>query len=383
MEGTPKKHGWGIFWFLTAGTLKWVRYLVCIAGLLSCSNAFGKDVEYARFPSLTSSLNLGANQEFCGEKVPLKRREIKERFEKEMLLSLWNRAQVILWLKRSHRYLPHIEKALQENGLPDDLKYVAVAESALRPHAGSIKGAIGFWQFMKHTGRKYRLIINEGVDERRNLFASTGAAILYLKDLYGKFGSWTLAVAAYNMGEGGLEAEILEQQTDDYYSLYLSLETQRFLFRILSIKLILSAPERYGFRLSKDDYYPALTFDRVQVECPRKVPIQVVAKAARTGFKVIKDLNPEIRGHDLASGSHQILVPKGAAVGFQERYSRLAQRFLSDRKQRIYTVRKGDNLSSIAERFEIPVAVLIISNQIDPKLPIHPGDRLVIYPKDK
>ena len=330
-------------------------------------------------PSLISSLKFAIPSNFCGESVPMRNAEVRERFEKEFLLSLWDRAQVILWLKRSRRYLPYIENMLKKSGLPDDLKYVAVAESALRPHAGSRKGAIGFWQFMRQTGQEYGLTINRRIDERRNLFASTRAAIKYFKDLHKEFGSWTLAVAAYNMGEKGLMSEILEQQTDDFYQLYLPLETQRFLFRILSVKLILSEPAKFGFKLRNDDYYPPFLFDRVTVKSRGNVPIRVVAQAAKTHFKVIKDLNPEIRGHYLASGTHEILVPKGASAGFQQRFERLLKAFSSSKNKRIYIVRKGDNLSSIAEKFNIPLAALIIWNRIDLNRPIHPGDRIIIY----
>ena len=360
---------------------KWIFYFLLCQVLLFCSSALGATSEpVIPSESLISSLSLAAPHAFCGETVPMDNREVKERFEKEFLLSLWNRPQVVLWLKRSKRYLPYIEKMLKENGLPDDLKYVAVAESALRPHAGSKKGAMGFWQFMRQTGRKHGLTINSRIDERRNLFASTGAAIRYFKDLHEEFGSWTLAAAAYNMGEKGLMSEILEQQIDDYYQLYLPLETQRFLFRILSIKIILSEPERFGFKLQKDDYYRPLAFDKVRVKSVGEVPIRIVAEAAKTHFKVIKDLNPEIRGHYLASGTHEIHVPKGASTGFQKRLKLLVKRSSLGQNERIYVVRKGDNLSSIAEKFNIPLAALIIWNRIDLKHPIHPGDRIIVHP---
>lgn len=358
---------------------KWIFYFFLYLALLFCSSAFGEaSGPISSSPSLISSLKLAAPLTFCGEPVPIDNREVKERFEKEFLLSLWDRAQVVLWLKRSKRYLPHIEKMLKKNGLPDDLKYVAVAESALRPHAGSRKGAMGFWQFMRQTGRQYGLTINSRIDERRNLFASTGAAIKYFKDLHEEFGAWTLAAAAYNMGEKGLMSEILEQQTDDYYQLYLPLETQRFLFRILSIKVILSEPEKFGFKLQKDDYYRPLAFDKVRVKSVGEVPIRIVAEAAKTRFKVIKDFNPEIRGHYFASGTHEILVPKGASTGFQKRLKLLVKRFSLGQNERIYVVRKGDNLSAIAEKFNIPLAALIIWNRIDLKQPIHPGDRIIV-----
>lgn len=343
------------------------------------SNVYAESLGSADFPSLVSSLRVATPIEFCGEEVPLKDQEIRERFEKELLLSLWDRPQVILWLKRSKRYLPYIEQLLKENGMPDDLKYVAVAESALRPHVGSPKGAMGFWQFTAGTGRKHGLAITEDIDERRNIFASTQAAIRYFKELHSTFESWTLAVAAFNMGEEGLMTEIIEQDTKDYYQLYLPLETQRFIFRIISVKLILNNPGEYGFHLAEKDYYPPLTFDRIQIICLQNTPIRIIAKAAKTQFKVIKDLNPEIRGYYLTSGNHNILIPKGASDGFQERFRSYIEKYQAAKKERVYIVKKGDNLSSIAEKFDIPLATLAIWNHIDLRQPIHAGDRLIIY----
>jgi len=343
--------------------------------------SYAETLKPADFPSLVASLRIDTPLDFCGEQVPMDRQEIRERLEKELLLTLWDRAQVILWLKRSRRYLPHIEKMLEKNGMPEDLKYLAIAESALRAHAGSRKGAIGFWQFLAGTGRKYGLVVNRYIDERRNIFASTAAAIKYLKKLYEELGSWTLAAAAYNMGEEGLRAEIMEQNTDNYYYLYLPLETQRYVFRILSVKLIFSDPDKYVFLLSDNDYYPPLTFDRIQVDCFKAVPIRIIGRAAKTSFKVVKDLNPEIRGHFLARGRHTILIPKGMSKGFEARYKQYVKEFFAAQKESVYIVKKGDNLSSIAERFEVPLQALLIWNRLNLKSPIHPGDRLIIHPK--
>jgi len=350
--------------------------------LFFVSTAHGAEPKENRFPSLISSLRIATPLTFCGEKVSIEIQNIRERLEKELLLTLWDRPQVILWLKRSSRYLPIIEKMLKKNKIPEDLKYVAIAESALRPHVSSKRGAIGFWQFVRQTGIKYGLTINEYVDERRNLLASTQAAIRYFEELHQQFGSWTLAVAAYNMGEEGLMAEILEQETDVYYSLYLPIETQRFIFRVISTKLIFSNPEKYGFFLSEQDYYPPLEFDRINLNCSQDVPIRIIASAAKTHFKVIKDFNPEIRGHYLTKGGHHILIPKGSAKGFHSRYQDLLKDWVVSKKEFVYIVKQGDNLSSIAERFDIPLAALIIWNKIDLKAHIHPGDRLVIYSKE-
>ena len=363
-------------------SIKRIIVILLWIGVLFWSHAHGQTEDPTDRPSLISSLHIPAPVEFCGERVPIERQQVRERFEKELLLSLWDRPQVILWLKRSRRYMPTIEQMLKENGLPEDLKYVAVAESALRPHVRSRRGATGFWQFITSTGRKYGLIINRNVDERRNLFASTRAAIQYFKDLHKIFGSWTLAVAAFNMGEDGLMTEMMEQDSKDYYVLYLPLETQRFIFRILSVKMIFADPERFGFKLNDEDYYPPLTFDKVEVTCEREMPIRVIAKAARTHFKVIKDLNPEVRGHYLTKGNHRILVPKGASEGFEARYQSAAKDHLSNEKERLYVVKEGDNLSNIAERFDVPLTSLIIWNRLNPRRHIYPGQRLVIYPNN-
>ena len=345
--------------------------------------AFGASIQPVELVSLVSSIKDIDNLLFCGERVPLENLEVRERFEKELLLSIWDRPQVILLLKRSRRYLPSIEKMLRENGMPGDLKYLAIAESALRPHAGSRKGAVGFWQFLEDTGQKYGLIINDNIDERRNLFASTKAAIKYFKALYQSMGAWTLAVAAYNMGEEGLQAEMMVQHTRDYYRLYLPLETQRFIFRILSVKLIFLDPAKFGFNLNDDDYYPPLEFDRISIDCFQEIPVSLIARASRTDFKMIKDLNPEIRGHYLTEGSHTVLIPKGARREFHTRYKKLVKDYQADKTDRIYIIKEGDNLSSIAQKFDVPLAVLIIWNRIDLNEPIHPGDRLIIYPGDK
>lgn len=322
-----------------------------------------------------------SNLDFCGEPVPLHEPDIRERLEKELLLSVWDRPQVILWLKRYPRYMPHIEAVLKENGLPDDFKYMAVIESALRPHAGSRKGAIGFWQFMSDTARRYGLRVDRRIDERRNLFASTRAAAEYIKDLYALNNSWTLSAAAYNMGEEGIEAEMLVQGVSDFYHLYLPLETQRFVFRILSAKLILTQPEQYGFFLEDGDAYPLLRFHRADIECFDDVPIRVIADAAGTRFKVIKDMNPEIRGHFLVSGSHTIRIPLDAKEGFDARLAKGIEAYAKNQNERVYVVKEGDNLSSIAQKFQVPLQALLIWNRIDLREPIHPGDLLIIHPR--
>ena len=362
-----------------------MKYIFCFlliaAMAASAILSEGSEItEPGEFPPLISHVRISGPLDFCGETVELENQDVRERLEKELLLTLWNRPQVVLWIKRSGRYLPIIEKMLQDNNMPQDLKYIAIIESALRPHAGSAKGAVGFWQFIESTGRKYGLTINAEKDERRNIFRSTEAAITYFMELYELLGSWTLSAAAYNMGEQGLLSEILAQKISNYYHLYLPLETQRYVLRAISAKIILTAPEAYGFRFTNADLYPPLQFDRIRLTCFQETPISIVAQAANTHFKKIKDLNPEIRGHFLAAGSHWLLVPSGATNGFQARFKKLVNQWLAENQERVYVVREGDNLSAIADRFNVPLPALIIWNRLENKKHIYPGDRLVIYP---
>jgi LysM domain./Transglycosylase SLT domain. len=329
--------------------------------------------------SLINALKISEPLTFCNEPVPLSDPDVKERLERELLLSLDNSDDVILWLKRANRYFPHIEKVLKNNSLPDDLKYIAIAESALKPLAASNKGAVGFWQFIESTGTKYGMKINNDIDERRNFFISTEAAIAYLQDLHALFDSWTLAAAAYNMGEEGLKTEMLVQKVNNYYQLYLNQETQRYVFRILAAKIILSNPEKYGFYLTEEDLYKPVQFDRIEITANQPVPLYIIAQAAKTYFKVIKDLNPHIRNYYLPAGRHNLLIPKGAASGFSERYENLLKQWSDEKEKSVYTVKKGDNLSTIAKRFNVSVKAIMIWNGISNAKDVSSGDNLFIF----
>ena len=331
------------------------------------------------FSALIQAARIRGPLDFCGEPVPLEDPDVRERMEREILAVLADPHQVILWIKRSRQYLTPIEETLRKHHLPDDLKYVSIAESALRPHAGSSKGAMGFWQFIESTGRKYGLRVDSEKDERRNLSNSTDAAIAYLRELRDMFGSWTLAAAAYNMGENGLRSDIRQQNIRDYYRLYLPLETQRYVFRILTAKLILKNPERYGFRLEPGDIYPPVASEPVTLETDREISLLTVAQAADSYVKLIKDLNPEIRGYGLMPGRHALLVPKGSAGRFHQRLSELIKEMPEKRGEVVYVVKEGDTLSGIAERHRVSVSDVRTWNRLDSKKQIQPGMRLTIF----
>ncbi|MEW6613883.1 MAG: transglycosylase SLT domain-containing protein [Thermodesulfobacteriota bacterium] len=258
----------------------------------------------------------------CNETVPLDNQSVWEMLDREFVVSVGNIPQVVMWLKRSKRYFPYIEARLTKKGLPEDLKYLAVIESSLIKYSYSAKGAAGSWQFVDGTAKRYNLRVNEWFDDRLNFSKSTDAAIDYLSYLYETFDSWALAFAAYNCGENRIKKEIREQGVNNYYKLNLPLETERFVFRILAAKIILSNPENYGFDLDEDEYYNPTEFDEVWVDIPFNVHIRVIAEAANSFFKEIKELNPEIRGYYLPPGKHLIRIPKGNSGLFTENFKR-------------------------------------------------------------
>ncbi|MDY0376039.1 MAG: transglycosylase SLT domain-containing protein [Desulfobacterium sp.] len=359
---------------------RWVVFFAVLPLFCPCP-ANGLDSPDRVIPSLVESVRFSDPFFFCEDKVPVEDFDVRERLEKEVLLALWDRAQVVLWLKRASRYFPHIESVLKQEGLPDDLKYIAVIESGLRPHAGSSMGAIGFWQFMRSTGKNHGLRVDSMVDERRNIFTSTRAACQYLKNLKEMFGSWSLAAAAYNMGENGLAAEIKKQGTADYYSLYLPLETQGYVLKIVAAKEIMKNPEKYGFVLSGEDYYPQISFDRIEMVLDYEIPVAVIAQAARTSFKEIKDLNPDIRGDFVSEGKRTILIPAQRSEEFSSRLPGLVKAWKEKSGTALHVVKKGDSLSTIAQQYQMSLGELLRLNNLTLSSLIHPGDRLKVDSK--
>ncbi len=280
---------------------------VCAAILFAGTVALAREdaLPVYRDVAVPDSLSL------CGEAVPLGISVVHEMLDRELTISAWDQAQVFMWIKRAGRVFPVIEKRLAELGMPDDLKYLAVAESALLPYVESNKAAVGAWQIIEETGVRNGLRKEELVDERYGLESSTGAALRYLQKLHREFGCWTLALAAYNCGEARLRREIDIQKVADYYRLNLPLETERFVFRIAAIKLILQNPQRYGYEIPKEHLYRPIKCDVISVQLEHPVHITDVARGIGTDFKIVKELNPELTGYQLPSGSYTLKVPEG------------------------------------------------------------------------
>ena len=247
---------------------------------------------------------------FAGERVPLQDTDVRERLDREIHVNTYWHSNMLLMIKKANRFFSEIEPLLKKYNLPDDFKYLAVAESGL-DNVTSHAGASGFWQFMKATGKEYGLEINNYVDERYNLELATKVAAQYLINSKELFGSWTNAAAAYNAGNAGITKQMKRQDATDYYSLLLNSETGRYVFRILAFKEILSNPEKYGFYVDQEDLYQAIPTKTIIVN----TPVQDFAKFAKQqgiNYKILKIHNPWLRDTYLKNASgkaYSIKIP--------------------------------------------------------------------------
>lgn len=261
-------------------------------------------------PVLPSNLN------FSGEIIPIHNYDVKESLDNEMLANTFWHSQMIRFLKRANRYFPIIEPILKKNNIPDDFKYLAVAESALTNVVSPAK-ATGFWQILNKTGKEFGLVINKEVDERYDLEKSTQAACNYLNQSYKKFGNWTLVAASYNMGMGGLSRSLKKQEVNNYYDLLLNSETARYVYRIVAIKTIMEHPEAYGYNIRKKDLYPTIPVEKIRVD---STITDLTAWSFKQGvnYKILKNLNPWLRKPYLTNSEKRIYQIRIPVKGFRE-----------------------------------------------------------------
>jgi hypothetical protein len=245
---------------------------------------------------------------FVDEMVPLKQKDVRERIDREFLVNTYWQSNALLLIKRSHKYFPLIEKILKDNNVPDDFKYLAVAESGLQ-NITSPAGAKGFWQIMKKTGKELGLEINDEVDERYNLEKATEAACKYLKKAKEKYGSWTLAAASYNAGMNKISSALKQQKVNNYYDLLLNDETARYIPRIIAIKHILSNPKDYGFVFSNKDLYTPYEYYQVAVDSTVTDWADFAQKMNIT-YKELKLLNPWLRSNQLTNKNKKTYLIK-------------------------------------------------------------------------
>lgn len=253
-----------------------------------------------------------AKLSFAGEEVPLGNFDVMESLDRELLVNTYFHSQTIRFIKLAPRFFEIIEPILKEHNIPDDFKYLALAESGFDLKALSPAGAAGIWQLMKGTARDYGLEVTDQVDERYHLEKATVAACAYLHESYERYGNWTTVAASYNAGRKGIDREVERQKENHYYDLLLNEETSRYVFRILALKAIMEAPEKYGFSLKKNDLYPPFEVNIVAIEHGVD-NFADFAKNYGINYKLLKYFNPWLRDTFLSNNTgklYEIKIPQ-------------------------------------------------------------------------
>ena len=310
-------------------SIKYLRVLVLLSILIIVIESYKlltsfrdpekKEIFKKNIPKIVNvrSFEMPLRTYFAGEEVPTHYFDVKESLDKELLRVAYWHSQTALYMKRATRYFPIIEKILSENNIPDDFKYLAIAESGLDAQALSYKKAKGYWQFLKKTAKYYGLEVNKEVDERCDIEKSTKAACKYFKDAYRKFGTWSLVAASYNRGMGGINRQLKAQNVDDYYDLRLNTETSRYLFNIVSLKLVISYPENFGFFIDEKDKYKPLPTYPIKINGGIKNLVKFAEKYS-TNYKIIRKLNPWLRQKYLTNSKKKEYVIKIPRKGFRD-----------------------------------------------------------------
>ena len=283
---------------------------MCICFLtLSSSSCAQRSVNFLQSSTLQQSMSpppIPSVVTFCGEMVPMEYFDVRESLRREMnSLSYWH-SSMIYTMQLAGRYLEIIENLLKECEVPDDIKYLCIAESNLQNVVSPAKAA-GFWQFLAGTARDFGLQVTSEVDERYNLEKATRAACEYMKNAYNKFGSWTMAAASYNVGMGHIAGQIATQKQNSYYDLHLNVETARYVYRAVAYKTIMQSPETYGFYVPKNDLKP---LQYLETEVTGPVNWISFAEAHDTNYKLLRMFNPWIIDTKLStSKTYKVKIP--------------------------------------------------------------------------
>ncbi|EGJ71073.1 Lytic transglycosylase catalytic [Bacteroides coprosuis DSM 18011] len=283
-----------------------VTLLIATPVLIGSTVQFNKEDQTLQSQGITPP-SVPDQANFAGETVDLRRMDLRERMDRELMAFSYMHTSSILMVKRANRYFPVIEPILKANKIPDDLKYLMVIESSLNPLAMSPAGAAGFWQFMKGTGRDYGLEVNNNIDERYNIEKSTKAACSYLLDAYKKYGDWITAAASYNAGQGRITNELSRQDVDHAADLWLVQETSRYMFRLLAAKQFLENPKQFGFFLKREHLYPPIHYKYVSITYPISDLVEF-AKKYNINYAQLKEANPWLRGRNLENKSGRTYI---------------------------------------------------------------------------
>jgi membrane-bound lytic murein transglycosylase D len=271
-----------------------------------------------------------------------------------------------------------MKSVLKEYGLPEDLVYLSLIESGFDPYAYSRAKAVGLWQFISPTGKRYGLRVNWWVDERRDPEKSTIAAAKYLKDLYEMFACWYLAAAGYNAGEYKIINAIKRYRTDDFWKLtkhrYLKRETKDYVPLMIAAALVAKDPEKYGF--TDVEYQEPLRYEKVKV--PELTDLSLIARACETSLEEIKDLNPELRRGVTPPNEteYEIKIPFGGKDLFLENFEALQS--LKKFQFKTHLVKKGESLKGIVKHYRVDLEPLLEINHLDKTSRISKGETLLI-----
>ena len=298
--------------------------LLLVAGaalpaLYACLSTGERDVPQSQLPFATVSPDVPDAVVFAGDTLRLDRADLRERMDREQCAFTYMHASTLLTLKRANRYFPVIEPILRQEGVPDDLKYLAVIESSLDERAYSPAHAAGLWQFIEATGRQYGLEVNDYIDERYHVEKATRAACRYLKDAYARYGDWLTVAASYNAGQGRISRELERQGATSAADLWLNRETSRYMFRLLAVKEVLAAPQRFGFCLKRSQLYPPIHCTHVEVDTT-VTSLTDFARERGLLVRQLREANPWIRGYTLPNRSRRrylVAIPDSASLRYR------------------------------------------------------------------
>ncbi len=262
-----------------------------------------RDVAALKMPQTPDIVSL------CDKPIPLFHDDIREDFEREFYQFLENKGLLTILVKRYGKFFAVVSDEIEKMKMPHDLIYLAIVESYLNPRAKSSANAGGMWQFVKDTGKKHGLFINDDIDERYSVTRSTRSALTYLRKLDDEFGDWFVAMAAYNCGENRVREAIANQNTRTFFELFLPEETDRYLYRIAAIKEILENPQKYGLPLETSDLYRPYTVAEITVDFDRETHTLLLAQAMELPYKAFREYNLHIRKYKLPRGTYHLYVP--------------------------------------------------------------------------
>ena len=292
---------------------------MCISLLLGYSQVKDKESSDSMVTPLAVVPDLPNEVYFANETIKLNRADLRERMDREITAFTYSHQLTLLMIKRANRYFPIVEPILKECGVPDDLKYLMVIESNLNPLAKSTVGAAGMWQFMQDTGRKYGHEVNSNIDERYNIEKATRAACAYLKESYEMYGDWMTVTASYNAGQNGITRRLEQQGVDNAMDLWLVEETSRYMFRILTAKMVLENPKTYGFMIKRSQLYPYIAPKAIVTTTLQIDDLTAFAKNHGVTIAQLKDENPWLREYTMNNKSgrtYHIRIPDVEALHY-------------------------------------------------------------------